>query len=352
MNTYTTISPKNFSSGYTLIELMVAMVIGLFLMAGVFQLNLSNQKTSRLQDSMTQTQKNGRFAIDALSYAIKTAGYSGFYKDLSSGVDNVLNNPADEIWDISKPVSGYNNINNTDVIGGVTGFVDGTDILLFKSMSQNTVSVLANAAADNLVVDTANAFAIGDIVVISDIDQASLFQVSKAELIAADTQTKLTLETGGATPGNSTALTNSYNTRAEIGRLETQMFYIKNGQNGTPALFKTTLFNNAGAAQLQEIELSSDVSNMQVSYSVDTNNDTIIDASLDAAAVADWNQVVGINIALIAISHEDNVVPEKTSFSFDSNLVTYTRDAVATANADRRLKRVFRSYLRLRNRVL
>ncbi len=123
------------SSGFTLIELLIAMALGLFLMVGVFQLNASNKQTSRLQESLGQTQKNGRFSIDAISYAIKTAGYSGFYKDLSAGVENVLNTPNVVTWDVSIPVSGYNNVNTSDVLAGVTGFVQGTDVLLLKGMS-------------------------------------------------------------------------------------------------------------------------------------------------------------------------------------------------------------------------
>jgi len=350
MKAHTSILSIRTSSGYTLIELLVAMTLGLFLMTGVFQLNSSNQKTSRLQDSVAQTQKNGRFAIDSIAYAVKTAGYSGYYKDLSAGVENVLNTPADIMLDASVPVSGFNNINSTDNIAGVTGFIQGTDVLLLKSMNQSTVPVLANPATDQLNVDTAGAFSDGDILVVSDLDQASVFQVNTATTVG--TQTNLTLVAGGTTPGNATLLANSYTTQAEVGKLDTQMFYIKNGQNGTPSLFKTTLFNNLGVAQLQEIELTSDIKNMQILYSVDTNNDNIVDLNQDASAVVNWNQVIGINVALLATSNKDNVMPEKSSFTFDTNLVTFNRDAVAAAGADRRLKRVFRSYMRLRNRVL
>lgn len=339
-----------FSSGYTLIELMIAMVLGLFLMVGVFQLNASNKKTSRIQESLAETQKNGRFSIDAISYAIKTAGYSGFYKDLSVGVENVLNNPADIMLDASVPVSGYNNVNSADTYAGVTGFIQGSDILLLKRMGPETRAVISHATQDTLVVDSANAFAPGEIVVVSDLDQASIFQINTSA--TSGTQTTLKMTTGGTTPGNSVIISNNYDTTAELGKLETEMFYIKNGQNGRPALYKASLFNNSGVAQLQETELTSDIRDLQVVYSLDTNNDQVIDAKQNAAGVTNWNQVIGVNIAILADSMNDNVVPEKTSFSFDEAQVTFKKDAVAAADADKRLKRVFRAYIPLRNRVL
>lgn len=350
MRTYPQTLSAHSSLGYTLIELMVAMAIGLLLMTGVFTLNQSNQKTTLIQQSLAQTQKNGRFAIDSLSYAIKTAGYASFYKDLSVGVESLLNNPADIMLDASVPIRGYSDINSSDDIAGVTGFIQGSDVLILKSMSQTTYPVASNLATNTLIIDAVNVFATGDIVIVSDIDQASLFQVNAANTVGA--QTTLTLVTGGTTPGNLVLLGNSYDTQAELGKLETQMFYIKNGQNGKPSLFKTVLFNNLGVAQLQEIELASDIKNMQISYSVDMNNDNVVDNSLDASAVTDWSQVIGVNVALLATSNKDNVVPDKNSFSFDNNLVTFSKDAVAATGADRCLKRVFRSYVPVRNRIL
>lgn len=347
MKARTSISSIYLSSGYTLVELLISMVLGLFLLVGVFQVGQTNKKANLLQKTLEQTQKNGRFAIDNLSYAIKAAGYSGFYGNLSSGVENLLNVPGDQRWNVSIPVSGFDNVNSTDTIAGITDFAQGTDVLLLKGMNNNAFSVINNADSSTLTVATSNAFSAGDIVVVSDVDQASVFQIDAVNSDA--TTSTLSLVDSGASPGNSKLLVNSYNTSAEIGRYDVQMFYLKNGRNGSPALFKTVLINTGGVIQLQENELASDFNNIQISYGIDTDNDQILDEYRDASTVADWTQVVSINVVLLANSKKDNVVPEKSSFSFDANLVTFVRDTVATANADRRLKRVFRTYMPLRN---
>ncbi len=73
--------PKSVA-GYTLVEMLIAMLIGLFLLAGAFQITQANKRNNVLQKSIQQVQKDGRFAVDHLTYAIKTAGYAGFYESL------------------------------------------------------------------------------------------------------------------------------------------------------------------------------------------------------------------------------------------------------------------------------
>lgn len=347
MRTSAPTSSAFLASGYTLVELLVSMFLGMFLLVGAYQVSLTNKQANRLQKTLQQTQKNGRFAIDNLSYAIKTAGYSGFYGNLSSGVENLLNTPTNEKWDISISTSGFNNVSSSDTIAGITGFIPNTDVLLLKGMNSNSVPVVSNADPSTLVAATNGAFSAGDVVVVSDVNQASVFQVNTVS--SAATTSTLSLVAGGSAPGNSALLSNSFNSEAEIGKYDVQLFYIKNGRNGTPSLFKTALMSTGGVLQLQEIELASDIVDMQISYGIDNNNDQILDEYKDASTVTDWNQLISINVALLASSNEDNIVTEANSFSFDANLVTFKRDTVAATGADRRLKRVFRTYVPLRN---
>ena len=346
MRTSATASPIS-SSGYTLVELLISLLLGLFLLTGAYQTSLTNKTANRLHKTLQETQKNGRFAIDNLSYAIKTAGYSGFYGSLATGVENLINIPTDQKWDISIPVSGFNNVNSSDTIAGITGFIPNTDVLLLKGMNSNSVPVISDSTTSELIAATDNAFSAGDIIVVSDVDQASVLQVNTVS--STTTTSTLTLAAGGSSPGNSALLSNSYNSDAEIGKYDVQMYYIKNGLNGSPALFKTALMSTGGVIQLQENELVSDIINMQISYGTDNNNDQILDEYIDAAPGTDWSQLVSINLVLLASSNNDNIVPQASSFSFDANLETFVRDAVASAAADKRLKRVFRTYVPLRN---
>lgn len=61
--------------GLSLIELMVAMLIGLFLILGVTQIFISNQRTYLFQQGQLGNQENGRFTLALLSQELLKAGY-------------------------------------------------------------------------------------------------------------------------------------------------------------------------------------------------------------------------------------------------------------------------------------
>lgn len=61
--------------GLSLIELMVAMVIGCFLILGVTQIFISNQKSYLFQQGQSGNQENSRFALAILNQELSKAGY-------------------------------------------------------------------------------------------------------------------------------------------------------------------------------------------------------------------------------------------------------------------------------------
>lgn len=62
--------------GLTLIEILVALVISLFLTAGVIQLFIGTKQTYRFHDALSRIQENARFALDSMTMDIRMAGYS------------------------------------------------------------------------------------------------------------------------------------------------------------------------------------------------------------------------------------------------------------------------------------
>lgn len=62
--------------GLTLVEILVALVISLFLTAGVIQLFIGTKQTYRFHDALSRLQENGRFALDRMTWDIRMAGYS------------------------------------------------------------------------------------------------------------------------------------------------------------------------------------------------------------------------------------------------------------------------------------
>ncbi|MFT4629017.1 MAG: type IV pilus assembly protein PilW [Arenicella sp.] len=57
--------------GYTLVEFLVAITLGLLLTAAVVQSYMATRQTSRVTEGVSQLQKNARFAIHFLAKGIQ-----------------------------------------------------------------------------------------------------------------------------------------------------------------------------------------------------------------------------------------------------------------------------------------
>lgn len=66
------------SRGLTLIELMIAMVLGILVSAGIITVFVSTSKSSRAQEQQARLQETGRFAINRLTESLRMASSTSF----------------------------------------------------------------------------------------------------------------------------------------------------------------------------------------------------------------------------------------------------------------------------------
>lgn len=66
---------RHYQHGHSLIELMIAMVIGSFLILGIMQIFITTQKSYLFQQSQIGNQENGRFTLAILGQELSKAGY-------------------------------------------------------------------------------------------------------------------------------------------------------------------------------------------------------------------------------------------------------------------------------------
>ena len=64
-------------SGFTLVELMISLVLGLIMISGTIQIFVSNKSTYRYQQNISVLRENARFSIGLLSQTARMAGYRG-----------------------------------------------------------------------------------------------------------------------------------------------------------------------------------------------------------------------------------------------------------------------------------
>ncbi|MFQ5936255.1 MAG: PilW family protein, partial [Acidiferrobacterales bacterium] len=64
-------------SGFTLVELMVAVTIGLIILAALSQLFVSSRATYQVEEGLSRVQESGRIAMEFLTRDLRMAGYAG-----------------------------------------------------------------------------------------------------------------------------------------------------------------------------------------------------------------------------------------------------------------------------------
>lgn len=68
-------SSARYERGLTLVEILVALMISAFLIAGVIQLFIGSKQTYRSYDALSRIQENGRFVLEAMARDIRMTGY-------------------------------------------------------------------------------------------------------------------------------------------------------------------------------------------------------------------------------------------------------------------------------------
>ncbi|HGX92941.1 MAG TPA: prepilin-type N-terminal cleavage/methylation domain-containing protein [Candidatus Tenderia sp.] len=312
--------------GLSLIELMISITIGLIIAAGIMQIFISNKQTYRVQEGMARMQENGRFAIDLLSRDLRMAGYYGCWTDASTIV-NTLNDAGTDPYNF-----------NVSLVGSDNTGVNGSDTITLRGAIGNGISLTAAMPDSSADLSSQPAvpppLATEDIVVVSDCAAAAVFQITNY----TDANGNTVHNTGGGSiPGNSTKnLGNRFGSDASIFRVATVQYFIALNANGEPELMRQE-GTDAAVALFEGVE------SIQILYGEDSDNDGSANRYLDASQVVDMNNVVSIRLAFLLRTVEE----------VGGELDTRTYSLLGTVFDpvdDRRLRRVYSTTIKLRNR--
>ena len=89
-------SPRRAAQGLSLIELMIAMLLGLLVAGAAVTIFMSNRQTYQATDNLGRIQENLRTSFELMARDVREAGGNPCANDLP--IANVLNNPAGEWW--------------------------------------------------------------------------------------------------------------------------------------------------------------------------------------------------------------------------------------------------------------
>jgi type IV pilus assembly protein PilW len=346
--------------GLTLVELMVAMVISLVLLGGIYRIFVGSTTTYAVTDQLSRTQENGRFAMHVLRNDLLGAGFQGCLQDVSA-YTNVLNNSSYFNFNFGQAIYGLEAtgantwaddsgvaVNPTSTGAGDMGLVDpvsGSDILVIRGVDANTtIEVTRKMEDDAAAVQISAGLASlikpggGDILLITDCEGATVFQTTGY----SDANGNMVHNSGVGTPGNfDHKLGHAYARGSHIFFPQTRTYYIRNNTAGEPALYE-----KIGSADAEE--LIEGIESMQIRYGEDTDADRTADVYRTATTVADWGAVVSVRVGLLVRS------PQTIAKApLDTNQYDVDGDGVNDFDPtdDRRLRLVMISTVGIRNRL-
>jgi type IV pilus assembly protein PilW len=348
--------------GVTLIEIMLAMVLGLLVVAGLLQLFVGSKVSYNLQEGLGRLQEDGRLAMELVAADIRMAGQNGCRRDLAiidnSGVGAFL-------ADITVPIEGFDAVGtglgatyaitatdpapsasasdwlpnlNGNLLGDV---VPGSDAVVVRYMGTREFPLTA-VSSDTVYTALGHTFPNGTspILMAADCQQASIFQPSAVN----DT-------TGTITHAAWTSPEGMNDNHIRIGRVVTVAYFICQSAGGGPALCRSQLQASNGSWGAVE-ELVEGVENMQILYGRDTTGDGGVDDFVAANAVGagNWGAVVSVRLSLL-VRTVDEVSRDTDTQTYDLASTLAAQRTRINPVDDNRLRKVFSSTLSLRNRL-
>jgi len=200
---------KRAMLGVSLVELLIAMTLGLVLMAGMIAVFSSNKKSSELNTAMANIQENARFALSELGNDIRLSSYQGCLDSRrGSMIVKAVQSPVPQTGTTADgtPIHRFNlsaitgavvtssvqwtpNIPGGFLPPNINAAIPGTHALAVQYGSDNqasltqAVSTGANPElAGPVVIDRNLGLAAGDLAVIANCDAVDLFSVSTAAI--------------------------------------------------------------------------------------------------------------------------------------------------------------------------
>lgn len=333
------------SGGFGLVELMIAITIGLILLGGIGYLYLGSRQTFRTQDDFSRIQENVRYALDQVGVDVRMAGYAGCLNlasinpSAAPAIGVIANNPP--AISLGDAMRGYTGTTWTAPGTAPANWVSGTGVFAITRASAVGVNLTGNTTPTNAnikITGNPDNFVAGEALLVSNCVTADLF---RATTVSSGGGTVTIAHSNASNTGNFTIY--SYGDEAEIFRMISNTYFIGTNPAGVPALYRRPLDGNAE-------EMVDNVENIVMRFGLDdgsnggTANDFIVDRYVEAGAVINWRQVLTARLSMVFRSNSNNVATQVQPYVLEGTTVT-------PATTDRRLRQVATATFGLRNRL-
>lgn len=344
-------------NGLSLVELMIALLLGTLLTVGLVQVFTSNSQSFRHNESLSRALESGRIATDILSRALRNAGFFGCFP--VEGVTNNLDD-SDTLYvaelhgfatlGVSAEDSGSYSERPDDAISGtdffnVTGVRrPGAIVQLDEDMTDTTDITLTEQGS----------LEENELLYISDCEHGDIFSISSlvagsgSVTITADNSSGSSGVPGNELSGNSPAacstsgscLSGTYMAGTELFQPYSEAYFIGTASDGSNSLF---MRQSDGST----VELVSGVEDMQIRFG--EGSDSTVDNWLESGSVSDWEDVLAVEVSLLVAAPTDNVLSEAQTYCFPGWQDCVADTSLLSTADDERVYRVFTFTSALRN---
>lgn len=291
----------NAQSGFSLVELMISITIGLLILAALVTLFVGQTKTRTELDKANRMIDNGRYALDLLSDNFRLAGY---YGELDPGTASaaLIATPPDPCSVVAANIS-----------AALPFHVQGYDATTASAIDLSattctTIPTTKKAGSDILVIRRASTQTVA---AASAVALTKYLQVSQCQYEALNS---FVLATAPATYNLTKKSCTAANTgvAADLRSIRVQIYFIdanNKAGDGVPTLKMIELIDpltypSASYASYTAgtftpaIPLVEGIEYMQIDYGLDTDNDGVPNSY--ASTTTDWSKVVSVKINLVS----------------------------------------------------
>ncbi len=312
--------------GLSLLELMIAMTLGLVVVLGVTTVFLGSKQGYRMQESTGRLQENARFAMDLLSREIRHADFWGGTAPgaIEKAVSlQTVGAPCTENWmaDVTRPLQAWAGAAASPLNAcTVQNYVPNTDVLVVRFADPAQYLRTAQLPA----IDGTN----GNVILRARVGRNGLLFPWQEQEAAVSS----------GFPGDESTGVLTY-------RLGGRVLFVRENPEGRPAIYVRQP-DSGGVSD--STELVEGVEMMRLQFGIDEDGDAVVNRYVSTADMldTDWDRTLIVRAALIVRGDALD------DFSDDATYTLPDGYAYTPAAADRRfLRRLFVQDIQLRNRL-
>lgn len=312
--------PRRHGRGMTIVELLVALVIGLFMLGATYSMFLAYKRAYSDTEQTSRMSENGRFALQLIASDVRMAGFLG-----EASVRNIDRDPdlgvvdgdcTDEgaTFDLDTYVAVVRaQDTDADGFGEAIGCIDdalpGTDVLIIKSASPVRLAE-ADLRADRVYMVTNRL---------------------RGLIFRGDDGSPPTTDAGGDVP------------EGDYWEYRFMAYYIRAGE--VPRLSRKILRGNGATQEIATDDLVDGIENLRVMVGIDENADQRVDGTLAPDAVTDWTTAAHLQLFLLVRNAEEERQPYR-----DEKTYRLSDDDIGPLN-DRFKRTVIEGSAALRNKA-